>query len=156
MNNANAAGFVCLGLAMGMLPVLAPGWFPPAAIDGSSARALWLEFMGVLQLLVGGGFLLRAILASAMEGVRNLADQRGAVATGDWQPDASAPNLVIVDFGTPEPAHAALALRRAHAISGRAVSFAGDAAARWLALGSAAEARVTNLVGRPANFEQAA
>lgn len=44
---------------MWILPVIAPGWFPPAAIDGTSTRALWLEAMGLVQLAIGAGYLAR-------------------------------------------------------------------------------------------------
>jgi hypothetical protein len=58
MNMRNAVGFLSFGLVMGLLPVLAPAWFPPAGIDGSSARALWLEVMGAVQTALGAGWLL--------------------------------------------------------------------------------------------------
>ena len=54
MNNRNAWGFVSFGTVMSVLPLLAPAWFPPTGIDGTSARAIWLEVMGVVQLLLGG------------------------------------------------------------------------------------------------------
>jgi hypothetical protein len=54
MNNRNAWGFVSFGFVMGLLPLLAPAWFPPTGIDGTSARAVWLEVMGGVQLVLGG------------------------------------------------------------------------------------------------------
>ena len=54
MNAHNAWGFFSFGLVMGLLPVLAPAWFPPIGIDGSSGRALWLELMGAVQVALGG------------------------------------------------------------------------------------------------------
>lgn len=39
---------------MGLLPSIAPTWFPPTGIDGSSARAMWLHVMGVVQAILGG------------------------------------------------------------------------------------------------------
>lgn len=53
MNSANAIGFVALGLAMWLLPSVAPAYFPHSAVDGSSTRALWLEVMGLFQLGLG-------------------------------------------------------------------------------------------------------
>src|SRR2546430_872252 len=43
MKIGNAFGFIFYGVLMGLLPAVAPTWFPPTAIDGSSGRALWLE-----------------------------------------------------------------------------------------------------------------
>jgi hypothetical protein len=54
MNIRNAWGFLSFGLVMGLLPLLAPTWFPPTGIDGSSARAMWLQLMGVVQTALGG------------------------------------------------------------------------------------------------------
>ncbi len=54
MNLRNAWGFLSFGLVMGLLPLLAPAWFPPTGMDGTSARALWLELMGAVQALLGG------------------------------------------------------------------------------------------------------
>lgn len=50
---------------MGLLPQLAPTWFPPTGLDGSSARALWLELMGVVQTLLGGAHVLREMAVPA-------------------------------------------------------------------------------------------
>lgn len=58
MNSANAVGFVALGLALWLLPSVAPAWFPHSAVDGSSTRALWLEVMGLVQLGLGASYLL--------------------------------------------------------------------------------------------------
>ena len=59
MNAFNALVFLVLGVAMAMLPVVEPSWFPPTGIYGSSGRALWLEVMGVLQGVIGGVRVLR-------------------------------------------------------------------------------------------------
>ena len=66
MNTANAFGFLVLGAAMGLLPWLAPAWFPPTASDGSSGRVLWLETMSVVQVAIGGWSLARANLFPAI------------------------------------------------------------------------------------------
>jgi len=58
MTIRDAWGFLSFGLVMGLLPVLAPSWFPPTTLDGGSGRALWLEVMGVVQTGLGGGRLL--------------------------------------------------------------------------------------------------
>jgi hypothetical protein len=49
MNTGNALGFLLFGTVMGALPALAPEWFPPTGLDGSSGRALWLEVMALVQ-----------------------------------------------------------------------------------------------------------
>ena len=57
MTTANALGFLLLGLVMILLPPFAPGWFPPdGLLDGTSTSALWLEFMGWVNDLVGAWF----------------------------------------------------------------------------------------------------
>lgn len=57
MNTGNACGFFLLGLAMWMLPVWAPEYFPANGLDGSSTRALWLQTVGVVQALIGVWFI---------------------------------------------------------------------------------------------------
>jgi len=47
---------------MWLLPVIAGGWFPPTGIDGTSARALWLETMGLVQIAIGVTYLIRGEL----------------------------------------------------------------------------------------------
>lgn len=156
MNTANAIGFLLMGLAMAVLPLLAPGLFPPSAIDATSARMLWVEIMGGVQIVLGSTFLARAGFVAAIDGIRGLAEQRGALATGDWQPDSVPPELVTVDFRRPAMAVVGVpfTMRAAHRVSDGAAALADHAAAGWRALGSAAEARVTNLIGRPTKLQQ--
>ena len=59
MNTGNAAGFLLFGLVMWALPDLAPDLFPRSGMDGSSAREMWIQVMGVVHLSVGAGFLLQ-------------------------------------------------------------------------------------------------
>jgi len=59
MNIGNAFAFFLSGVVMWCLPNLAPGWFAATGIDGSSARALWLQVMGVVHLVVGAGLLVQ-------------------------------------------------------------------------------------------------
>jgi len=59
MNAANALIFAVLGSVMEMLPMAFPSWFPPSGSDQASARALWLSFMGAVQITVGFGFVVR-------------------------------------------------------------------------------------------------
>ena len=54
MNNRNAWGFLSFGFIMGLLPLLKSEWFPPTGVDGTSTRVIWLELMGIIQLLLGG------------------------------------------------------------------------------------------------------
>jgi hypothetical protein len=57
MNTGNSLGFLLFAVAMGSLPAVAPGWFPPTGLDGSSGRALWLEVMALVQGGWGGFYL---------------------------------------------------------------------------------------------------
>jgi hypothetical protein len=66
MNTANALGFFGFGALRWLLPAVAPGWFPPTGIDGSSARALWIQLMGVVQCAIGASFLLRGQVIPAV------------------------------------------------------------------------------------------
>ncbi len=62
MNPANALGFLASGALMGLLPRLFPGWFPPNGFDGTSARALWMEAMGLVQGALGATYLVKNYL----------------------------------------------------------------------------------------------
>jgi hypothetical protein len=57
MSTNNALCFLTVGLVMFGLPTLAPGFFPPHALFGTSPSALWLAFMGIVHGLLGIGFL---------------------------------------------------------------------------------------------------
>lgn len=59
MNGINAAIFALIGAGMEMAPRLFPSWFPPTGADQSSARALWLFVMGVAQMALATGYVLR-------------------------------------------------------------------------------------------------
>ncbi len=39
-------------------PMLAPGWFPATGFDGTSARAIWLVLMGIVQAGIGSSYLI--------------------------------------------------------------------------------------------------
>ena len=70
MNIRNAWGFLSFGLVMSLLPLLRPAWFPSTGMDGTSARALWLELMGAVQTLLGGAQVLwRIALPAAIRGM---------------------------------------------------------------------------------------
>lgn len=71
MNIRNAWGFLSFGLVMSLLPLLRPAWFPSTGIDGTSARALWLQLMGAVQTLLGGAQVLWRIALPAL--IRGLA-----------------------------------------------------------------------------------
>src|SRR5271154_6087253 len=62
MNLLHALGFFVLGLAMAMLPELAPAFALPNAVFGDVA-ALWLEFMGAVMLLIGSGYTAKCVAA---------------------------------------------------------------------------------------------
>lgn len=57
MSTNNALCFISVGLMMCGLPTLTPEMFPPHVIYGSNTSALWLAFMGIVNGVVGAGFL---------------------------------------------------------------------------------------------------
>ncbi len=57
MTSGNACGFLLLSVLMVFAPTLAPGWFPPTGLDGTSGRALWLMLMGTVQAGIGSTYL---------------------------------------------------------------------------------------------------
>jgi hypothetical protein len=57
MSTLNAIGFVICGLVMGMLPFVAPHYFPVGTMPGGTST-LWVEFMGWVNGLIGGTYLL--------------------------------------------------------------------------------------------------
>ena len=59
MDPRHGIGFFGLGLLMWLLPAMAPDWFPAPAFGGMNGSALWLEGMGIFQILFGGTLLLR-------------------------------------------------------------------------------------------------
>ena len=101
MNNRNAWGFVSFGTVMSLLPLLAPAWFPPTGIDGASTRAIWLEVMGVFQLLLGGVRVLWHAVVPAF--VRWLAFTPPPIAplapVVEFEPEAPAPPVAMA-FGS--------------------------------------------------------
>jgi hypothetical protein len=62
MNILHALGFFVLGLAMAMLPELAPAFASPDAAFGD-VTALWLQFMGGVMFLIGSGYTAKGIAA---------------------------------------------------------------------------------------------
>lgn len=65
MNLLNALIFAAVGSVMDLLPAVFPLWFPPNGADQSSARALWLDTMGVVQIALGVGYLVRTQILPA-------------------------------------------------------------------------------------------
>jgi hypothetical protein len=59
MTNLQAYGFLVFGGLMHLLPLVAPGLFPPDGIDGANTSALWLQVMGWVNGATGAGYLLR-------------------------------------------------------------------------------------------------
>ena len=60
MNGINAAIFALIGAGMEIIPRLLPSLFPPTGGDQSSARALWLFVMGVTQMALATGYVIRS------------------------------------------------------------------------------------------------
>ena len=88
MNGINAAIFALLGSAMGLLPALAPSWFPPNGPDGSSARALWLDTVGAAQVALGVAYVLSARVAPAAMRILRAIPARDQVAFAVPDPHA--------------------------------------------------------------------
>jgi hypothetical protein len=59
MTTIHAYSFLVLGWGLGLLPLVAPGYFPPTGLDGSSTSALWLQLMGGVNGAVGTGYVAR-------------------------------------------------------------------------------------------------
>ncbi len=76
MDPRNGFGFLAVGFLMWLLPALVPFWFPSPSFGGSDGRAMWLEGMGVIQMLLGGGLVLRHFVVPAL--VRMAAARRAA------------------------------------------------------------------------------
>lgn len=82
MNGPNALVFALIGAAMEALPMAFPGWFLPTSADGTSARALWLDAMGTVQVGLGALVGMRWLLASLEARIRHAAaaGREGAMA----------------------------------------------------------------------------
>jgi hypothetical protein len=76
MNIINALVFSAIGSLMEILPRVFPSWFPVTHADQASCRALWLDLMGVVQMTLGLGYLLRTHVAPAA--LRVLSPEREA------------------------------------------------------------------------------
>jgi hypothetical protein len=72
MNTANALGFLLLGTAMQVLPLLSGG--SPAG--PATAQTLWLQVMSVVTGAIGGGYLMRVGLAEAVIAFSRMAERR--------------------------------------------------------------------------------
>ncbi len=148
MNSANAIGFVALGLAMWLLPSVAPAWFPPAAVDGSSTRALWLEVMGLVQLGCGASYVIHQYARIGRRRQSNPA----AIAV------PQAPSTLEAELGATLAA-VSLAQANEHATSAAAepvgsVTLHGEHAALWRAFHDAmrADGQVRQLAARLASM----
>lgn len=58
MKLTNSLGFLSIGSAMFLLPTIAPS-LCPEDMFGYSVRATWLHVMGLVQLAIGGSFMVR-------------------------------------------------------------------------------------------------
>lgn len=86
----HAFGFLLLGTVFGLLPRFAPGWCPVTGVDGTSARELWLQLMGAVQIGValahigrrswctGASFLAYAAQLPLAAAENELAGERGS------------------------------------------------------------------------------
>jgi hypothetical protein len=60
MNSMNAFAFAALGMAMRVLPWAFPALFPRTGAYEASTGALWMAFMGAVQVGIGIAYLARA------------------------------------------------------------------------------------------------
>ena len=66
MNSLNALAFAALGLAMRVAPWALPASFPRTGAYESSTSALWMAFMGAVQVGIGVAYLSRAHVVPAL------------------------------------------------------------------------------------------
>jgi|GEM_PF-2476403 len=86
MNLFNALGFFVLGLAMEILPELAPS---VATINSfGDTAALWLQFMGAVIFLIGSGYTAKGLAASLP---RSIPETRASRATVQARARAALP-----------------------------------------------------------------
>jgi hypothetical protein len=85
MNDLNALIFGLIGTSMELLPRVFPSWFPPTGADQASARALWLDVVGAVQIGMGAGYILRAHFVPAVLRIFSAvpAGDRGTLALSD-------------------------------------------------------------------------
>jgi hypothetical protein len=65
----NACGFFLMGLGMFWLPVLVPEMVAAHTVTGSSAREVWLLFMGALNASLGAGALGWPLMTQVWHGI---------------------------------------------------------------------------------------
>src|SRR5687767_10234539 len=132
MSTGNASGFLLFGLAMWVSPTVAPDLFPKNGLDGSSARAMWIQLMAVVQVTVGLGFLLQLELWPRL--LRWLTSEPAAQPV--WGRDPVSANAVPVEgvsFARGRSEQGALLAARGLQSNGL-VAFRGMHAALWRAL----------------------
>jgi hypothetical protein len=56
MTAIDSYAFLLLGAVMQIVPAIAPQHFPPEGIVGTNGSALWLQFMGWVNYLLGAAF----------------------------------------------------------------------------------------------------
>jgi hypothetical protein len=66
MNSRQGFGFLGLGFFLWLVPAMAPNAFPAPSFGGMNGRAMWLEGMGVVQMFLGGGIVLRHLAWPAL------------------------------------------------------------------------------------------
>jgi hypothetical protein len=59
MDPRHGIGFFAVGVFMWLLPAMAPDRFPAPVFGGMNGSAVWLEGMGIVQILFGGTLLVR-------------------------------------------------------------------------------------------------
>jgi hypothetical protein len=66
MNPRHGFGFLAFGLFMWLLPAMTPDSFPAPSFGGLNGRAMWLEGMGIIQILFGGYLVFRYCLGPVL------------------------------------------------------------------------------------------
>lgn len=121
---------------MWLLPVVAPGWFPRQAVDGSSTREIWTQLMGVTQVGLGLIFLMRPAWELAVGQLVMLRARlpRRAVATADWAQPSPYGEPLAVGVGAVPVAAAAMAPAYLERDDADALVLRGGHAALWRSL----------------------
>lgn len=90
MKFIHSLGFLGLGFLMYKLPQLAPG-LCPVDIFGNSVRATWLHLMGVIQIAIGGSYVMRGVASLAADWLQRWPEEIAAAMAMENTPTPQQP-----------------------------------------------------------------